>query len=189
MTAETWAPSPTYQGYEVSDLGGVRSSDRTVTCKDGRVRRYKGRVLTPYTTKRGYLTVSPGFSKTSYVHSLVLEAFEGPAPVGMECRHLNGNAGDNRLVNLQWGSTSANAFDRVRHRTHDRTARTRCPRDHPLVRPNLVLSPSLRGRRNCRSCDLARRRLRRLGADITPDGLKKLADAYYVEITSRDAAA
>jgi hypothetical protein len=49
------------------------------------------------------------------VHRLVLEAFVGPCPPGMECRHLNGVRTDNRLVNLAWGTKQENAADVRRH--------------------------------------------------------------------------
>jgi hypothetical protein len=50
-----------------------------------------------------------------FVHVLVLEAFDGLRRPGMECRHLNGNAADNRLSNLSWGTSAENAVDRSRH--------------------------------------------------------------------------
>jgi hypothetical protein len=33
----------------------------------------------------------------------------------MECRHLNGNPGDNRLENLSWGTHKENMIDRNGH--------------------------------------------------------------------------
>lgn len=50
-------------------------------------------------------------------HRLVLEAFVGPCPEGMECRHLNGIRGDNRLENLCWGTHQENYQDRICHGT------------------------------------------------------------------------
>jgi hypothetical protein len=58
-----------------------------------------------------------GKIKAFYVHRLVLEAFIGPCPEGMECRHLDGNPKNNRLDNLYWGTGKENATDRVRHGT------------------------------------------------------------------------
>lgn len=57
---------------------------------------------------------------TRYVHRLVLEAFIGPCPKGMECRHLDGNATNNRLTNLQWGTRAENDADMMRHGTRPR---------------------------------------------------------------------
>ena len=51
------------------------------------------------------------------VHRLVLEAFVGPCPADMECRHLNGNPADNRLENLAWGTHRQNQADRIAHGT------------------------------------------------------------------------
>lgn len=45
------------------------------------------------------------------VHRLILETFVGPCPPGMQCRHLNGNASDNRLENLRWGTPKENTED------------------------------------------------------------------------------
>ncbi len=56
-----------------------------------------------------------GVRRTCKVHHLVLEAFVGPRPEGMECRHLNGDPFDNRPENLAWGTRSENALDKVRH--------------------------------------------------------------------------
>ena len=49
------------------------------------------------------------------VYTLVLEAFVGPRPSGMQCRHLDGNVGNNHLYNLAWGTAKENATDREHH--------------------------------------------------------------------------
>lgn len=49
------------------------------------------------------------------VHRLVMEAFIGPRPEGMECRHLDGDPANNRLSNLTWGTPKENAEDQRRH--------------------------------------------------------------------------
>jgi hypothetical protein len=66
----------------------------------------------------GYLTVTlseKGTTATIKLHRLVLEAFIGPRPQGMVCRHLDGNKLNNRLSNLLWGTPAENAADRVLH--------------------------------------------------------------------------
>lgn len=45
------------------------------------------------------------------LHSVVCEAFHGPRPVGMECRHLNGIKTDCRADNLVWGTREQNRQD------------------------------------------------------------------------------
>lgn len=49
------------------------------------------------------------------VHTLVLEAFVGPAPSNHMCRHLDGTRDNNRLENLRWGTNRENVADRIRH--------------------------------------------------------------------------
>ncbi len=54
-----------------------------------------------------------------YIHRLVLEAFIGPCPEGMECRHFpDRNPANNNLSNLHWGTVSENALDRAIHGTN-----------------------------------------------------------------------
>ncbi len=56
--------------------------------------------------------------KAALVHRLMLEAFVGPCPPGMQCRHIDGNPANNRIENLAWGTRSENVMDAVRHGTH-----------------------------------------------------------------------
>lgn len=113
---ERWLPS--IGGHEVSDLGRLRNLD-------GEIVEVKS-----YSTK-------PGGSpykrfRRRYLHHLVLEAFVGPKPRGMQCRHINGDSLDNRLENLAWGTPSEDNNDRVRNGTHQHSSRTECPHGHPL---------------------------------------------------------
>lgn len=56
-----------------------------------------------------------------YVHRLVLEAFVGPCPDGMECRHFPDRSTDNnRLENLAWGTHAQNLEDTFSHGTRQR---------------------------------------------------------------------
>jgi hypothetical protein len=107
-------PVPGYESaYEVSDQGRVRSLNYRRT---GRVR-----LLSPAPDGRrggrGYLGVNLGFVGRRYVrvHVLVLLAFVGPRPPGMEACHRNGDRTDNRLENLRWGTHAENAADTQRH--------------------------------------------------------------------------
>ncbi len=76
--------------------------------------------------KYKHMTVSlrkDGKMRSFYVHRLVLEAFVGPCPGGMECRHLDGDTSNNYLTNLCWGTCQENQMDRVRHGTSNRGER------------------------------------------------------------------
>lgn len=95
-----------YEGiYEVSELGKVRSVDRTVKCKDGSTSKRKGKELKPSMDKGGYAIVhlnKNGIAKTCNVHRLVADTFV-PNPDNLpEVHHLNHDRKDNRVQNLQW---------------------------------------------------------------------------------------
>lgn len=99
-----------YEGiYEVSELGKVRSVDRTVKFQDGRVRKYAGKELKLKMDKGGYAIVQlrkNGIYKTCVVHRLVAEAFL-PNPNNLpQVHHLNHDRKDNRIQNLKWVSKS-----------------------------------------------------------------------------------
>lgn len=54
------------------------------------------------------------------VHTLVMEAFVGPCPAGLEVCHGDGDGHNNRLANLRHDTKPANARDRDGHLTHQR---------------------------------------------------------------------
>ena len=85
--------------------------------KDGRVWSHRRKIwLKPYSDTCGYLRVN--LHPERPIHQLVLEAYVGPCPEGMQCRHLNGNKQDNNLDNLRWGTQSENQQDSIRHGTY-----------------------------------------------------------------------
>lgn len=105
--------------YEVSDLGRVRSLTRQVRCKGG-TRTVQGRLLRANGPKYpcvGLWDAATSRSLRVCVHVLVLEAFRGPAPPGMEARHKNGRLTDNRLTNLDWSTHADNIADKLVHLT------------------------------------------------------------------------
>src|SRR3990167_1714304 len=77
------------------------------------------RMATPKNNKYGRSTCrlrsNDGLFTTRYVHHLVLEAFVGPRPNGCEALHNDGNAWNNTLENLRWGSRDENLADFRRH--------------------------------------------------------------------------
>ena len=123
-----WKPVVGYEGqYEVSDCGRVRSLDRTIACV-GRwgkkeVRSYKGQILKSGIGSHGCPVVSLCKSESKLVHRLMLEAFVGPCPDGMESCHNNGIRSDCRLENIRWDTISANQMDKVGHGTSNRGER------------------------------------------------------------------
>jgi len=197
MTAENWLPIPGHEGYyEVSDQGRVRSLDRIITTKLGARLPLKGQVLKaklmPGRSRRWQVQLSrTGHHRYVYVHTLVLEAFVGARPTGMECCHNDGNGDNNALQNLRWDTHSSNEYDRARHGTHTNSSKTHCPQGHEYTPDNTLIKPS-EGRRRCRTCvqkagrEYARlRRHQRLYPIWTPAdaaALRELADEFPREV-------
>lgn len=150
VTPERWLPVVGYEGlYDISDLGRVRS-----------LRHRWGPRPTPRLLKlqahpSGHLIVhlyrEPGKSKTLKVHHLVLAAFIGPCPPGMEGCHNDGNPANNESQNLRWDTRAANIQDAIRHGTHWQIAKTHCGTcGTPYDEENTILRPG--GGRDCRAC-------------------------------------
>lgn len=102
-TVEEWRPVAEHNGYEVSNLGRVRSIDRLVkhpSSKSG-LGRVRGRVLRLYRNRahNAYLTVWLGAGAQRYVHRLVAEAFIGPV-AGMDVDHKDNDRENNAAANL-----------------------------------------------------------------------------------------
>ena len=114
-----WRSIPGYEGrYEVSDHGQVRSVDRTITFRDGRVRHYVGKVLRQYPDEFGYLKVTlkkQDAGTRIHVHVLVALTFIGPRPAGMQVCHNDGDRLDNRPGKLRYDTPAGNAADTDRH--------------------------------------------------------------------------
>lgn len=84
---------------------------------DGRIFSHiKGRFLKPYKSPDTYMYVQVA-KRSRSVHSLVLAAFKGPRPPGMEARHLDGDSTNNAASNLEWGTHKQNVQDKYKHGT------------------------------------------------------------------------
>lgn len=126
-------PIPGYEGYVASSNGTIWTR-RHGNGKPGTapLRQVNGSVLSNG-YRRVWLSATRGErAMPCYVHRLVLLAFAGGCPRGMETRHLDGNRGNNSLENLCWGTPAENFSDKVRHGTS--------PRGNQLA-PNVKLSP------------------------------------------------
>jgi hypothetical protein len=63
-------------------------------------------------------TTDPPRKTPFLVHRLILEAFVGPCPPGLECRHYPDRDKLNcRIDNLHWGTHTANQDDKIEHGT------------------------------------------------------------------------
>ena len=111
---ENW--EPVLDGrYHVSDLGRVRRA------LGGSPRARPGTILVQRPDKDGYLRLTiprSGKRRTTGVHRLVCEAFQGPAPSPKhQVAHGDGNRANNCAWNLRWALPSENQSDKERHGT------------------------------------------------------------------------
>ena len=149
---EVWLPVVGYEGaYQVSNWGRVRSLP-------GFARGARIRKATP--AGKGHLRVELSLynqPRSIYVHRMVLEAFVGPCPDGMEGCHNDGDPTNNHLDNLRWDTRSENVRDAIRHGTYSngRGTRTHCMRGHEFTPRNTYRKPG-RNTRECRICRAAR---------------------------------
>lgn len=117
MTKEVWKDIPDYESlYQASTEGRIRSVDRSGIWTGRGYRSMKGRILKPgRNTKFGHVTVAVGKNNSVNVHVLVLQTFVGPRPTGYDGIHLDGDASNNKLSNLKWGTRSENNEMMTRH--------------------------------------------------------------------------
>lgn len=107
-------PIPGFPHYFVTRDGRVWSAPRV----DGLGRAIGGLWLKPGRQNTGHLKVilrRDGKSFNRLIHQLVLGAFLGPCPEGMECCHYDGDPTNNHIDNLRWDTHSNNALDSVKH--------------------------------------------------------------------------
>lgn len=102
---EEWRAVVGYEGlYEVSSHGHIRRVGGWIR-KGTVILSGIGRRLRGYLNHDGYLRVclsdSMGRNVNRFVHILVVEAFVGPVPDGMEVNHKDGDKSNARTGNLE----------------------------------------------------------------------------------------
>ena len=106
---ERWLPVVGNDGYLVLDQGRVRqiATGALIGTKNG---NYPGVGLRQ----------NDGTTRTLAIHRLVMAAFTGVCPAGIHVNHKNGDAGDNRLANLEYVTPKENARHALRLRPKKR---------------------------------------------------------------------
>jgi hypothetical protein len=115
-SVEQWKEINGFPGYEVSDHGQVRSywkyqarpsrmiSKPYIMKQFSRCKKHKRLAVNLHKNREMTLV---------YVYHLVLEAFNGPCPNGMECCHRDGDKFNNKLNNIRWDTTANNYLDNL----------------------------------------------------------------------------
>lgn len=96
---EIWKDIKGFEGYQVSNLGRVKSLERI----DARGNKRKEKILKPQMLNNGYYRATlckNSIIKKYLVHRLVWIAFNGQIPEGYEINHLDEVKSNNRLENL-----------------------------------------------------------------------------------------
>lgn len=116
---EIWKDIPDFEGlYQVSNLGNVKTLERTTKNKQGTCLR-KEKLLNLNISNRGYVNVklyntSKNIKKTIFVHKLVGLCFLNNANQYKEINHIDGNKLNNNINNLEWCSRSHNVKEAYR---------------------------------------------------------------------------
>ena len=112
---EEWKNVVGFEGiYEVSNHGQVRSKI-TNKIKKQTIDKKTNRFYLGLWVNNKQTIVKP--------HRLVLDAFVGKCPDGMECCHNDGNPFNNHLSNLRWDTPKNNHADKIKHGTTNRGER------------------------------------------------------------------
>lgn len=114
--SQRWRWIPGYESrYVVSDHGEVWS----YVNGNGRGVKTDSLPMSPAKNHAGYHVISlydgSGKRRQHRVHCLVLEAFVGPRPEGMQAAHKDDNKDDNYLGNLEWKTVGGNVRDKQRN--------------------------------------------------------------------------
>jgi len=106
-----WRPVVGFEScYRVSNYGDIES-----------LHWRKPKLLRPHASHQGYLRVflmDGKKLKRKFVHRIVLEAFVGPCPEGLETAHGDNNPRNNRLTNLEWTTRKTNHSHKKIFGTH-----------------------------------------------------------------------
>ena len=120
LGVEEWLPIKGHDfGYEVSNLGRVRSIPHTMANPAGTISGVAGRVLKGGLSRnRPMVGLSGPVGRSArMIHSLVAEAFIGPRPEKLVVCHNNGDPKDNCLCNLRYDTQRNNMADSIKHGT------------------------------------------------------------------------
>jgi len=136
MENEFWIPITEFETlYEVSNLGRVKSLDRTITIalkNSCYTRVSKGKILKQTPDKDGYLMVGlhlKGHTTTKKVHRLVCSAFHLNPDEKPQVNHKDGIKSNNFDDNLEW----ATDIENKKHANENGLSRYLTGKEHRLT--------------------------------------------------------
>lgn len=100
---EQWKPIKDFEGYEVSNLGRVKSLNYNHTGKE--------KLLSPGKSSDGYFFVGlykNGIKKSVRINRLVWQTFVGEIPEGLQVNHIDEDKENNRVENLNLMTSKEN---------------------------------------------------------------------------------
>ncbi len=127
MEKETFKDIPDYQGYQVSNLGRVKSLPKEWVAGVNSKRSHDGMILKSK-NDNGYLRVQlckKGKRNLHKISRLVMLAFHGKSD--LHVNHINGIKTDDRLENLEYVTESENMI----HARENNLLNPKCGEDHP----------------------------------------------------------
>lgn len=109
---EIWKNIEGYEGYQVSNLGRIRTHNKITFSKRHGERHWKDRILKPKVGKDKCLRVDlwkNGKHKTLLLHRLIANTFlEQNINTNLTVNHKDGNRLNNKVDNLEWLSRKDN---------------------------------------------------------------------------------
>ena len=113
---EFFVKIPGFDGYEISNLGNVKSLERYIKIQD-RTKFVKERILRKAIGKRGYYVVllkNKNKAYTKYIHRLIAETFIHNFYDKKLINHKDGNKLNNSIDNLEWCTPKENLYHAVK---------------------------------------------------------------------------
>lgn len=141
MVEEKWLDIKGFEGlYQVSNMGRVKSFDKTIIQKNGTTRFIKGRIMKTYGDKDYYscidLVDKYGKKHKLKVHRLVAIAFI-PNPDNKPCiDHINTIKYDNRVENLRWVTYEENMANPITKKRQDENSKAKKGMSRPKGEDN-----------------------------------------------------
>ncbi len=149
MELENWKDIVGYIGYQISDIGNVRSFWRRTGDGGDTFNNWewkitdKSKLLSIGKNRGGYhmvrLQKSQGVQKFVTVHKLMLESFVGPRPSPKHhAAHIDDDKDNNALENLEWATSKKNLQDRFKNHGGEKLTKADIPKIRSMLNDGMT---------------------------------------------------